>query len=181
MTLITAVLGCTLSIGSANAQEEPAEDFLAQFNKQLQKTRSVLGKHRGLVMAPIAGEDTKEIEFTPVRPGEEVNIRVGFDFDSDVLRDDQLGKLAPLCDAMTTLADVQFRIIGHTDASGEGGYNDTLSLRRALAVRTHLSSNCGIAGERLQAVGVGERYLVADAAPDAADHRRVEFQAWDGE
>ena len=181
MTKIAAVT-MALVLGTGPALAQDAEALRALFDTQLkdaQKTRSLGGKpkHRGLVLVPNTAAGTQEIEFEPVDPGTEVNIRIGFDFDSDALRTDQLGQLDPLCEAMTTLGDARFRIIGHTDASGEGGYNDNLSLRRALSVKTYLNQDCGIGSERLEAVGVGERYLVADAEPDAALQRRVEFQA----
>ena len=128
----TAILALALSIGPVTAEDISADALTAGFAthlKNAQKTRSLDAKpkHRGLSL--VTG-GTQEIEFEPVEPGTEINIRVGFDFDSDALRTDQLGQLTPLCDAMNALAKARFRIIGHTDASGEGGYNDNLSLRR---------------------------------------------------
>jgi outer membrane protein OmpA-like peptidoglycan-associated protein len=45
-------------------------------------------------------------------------------------------------------------IIGHADAKGALDYNQDLSVRRAKAVVAALTSDYGIAAERLSAVGV---------------------------
>jgi outer membrane protein OmpA-like peptidoglycan-associated protein len=70
-----------------------------------------------------------------------------------------------------------FRIVGHTDAVGSPAYNDRLSLLRAQEVKRHLVGDCGIAEERLEAVGVGQRHLLNPDDPAAQENRRVEFQA----
>ena len=75
------------------------------------------------------------------------------------------------------LLDTRFRIIGHTDASGPDAYNDLLSVHRAMSVQDHLVGHCGIKAARLEAVGVGERYLADASNPRSHRNRRVEFQA----
>ena len=68
------------------------------------------------------------------------------------------------------------RVEGHTDSRSSDAYNMKLSQNRADAVRSYLM-NQGVAGERLVAVGLGEREpLDARETPDAWDlNRRVEF------
>jgi outer membrane protein OmpA-like peptidoglycan-associated protein len=68
-------------------------------------------------------------------------------------------------------------IVGHTDASGAGGYNRWLSERRAAAVRGYLRSRFGIAPERLEAVGKGEDAPLPGLDPAEPRNRRVEFHA----
>lgn len=55
--------------------------------------------------------------------------------------------------------DIQ--VIGHTDSRGSDAYNDDLSLRRARAVATWLSTEGGVPATRLQPEGRGEREPVA--------------------
>ncbi|MDP3195634.1 OmpA family protein [Tabrizicola sp.] len=106
-----------------------------------------------------------------------VNIRIEFAFDSAALDDAQKPKLQTLCNVMRT-ADIQlFRIIGHTDASGSDDYNERLSRLRAEEVQRFFVNDCGIAANRLEAVGLGERFLLEDYDPDSDQNRRVEFQA----
>ncbi len=106
-----------------------------------------------------------------------VNIRIEFAFDSAALDEVQKPKLAKLCNVMKA-SDIQlFRIIGHTDASGTGDYNERLSRLRAEEVQRFFVNECGIEAGRLEAVGLGERFLLENADPDSDQNRRVEFQA----
>jgi OOP family OmpA-OmpF porin len=75
-------------------------------------------------------------------------------------------------------ADIQlFRIIGHTDASGSDDYNERLSRLRAEEVQRFFVNDCGIEASRLEAVGLGERFLLENVDPNSDQNRRVEFQA----
>ncbi|MGR3344773.1 MAG: OmpA family protein [Paracoccaceae bacterium] len=174
---------------AATGQELALPDLLNAFKTQkivTGATRSPIGVllHRGLVLVPsdadqtdVGSAEVKEIRFRPVPENEQVNIRISFDLNSSDLRNDQLARLVPLCKAMTIMDDTRFRIIGHTDASGPDTYNDLLSVHRAMSVRDHLVGHCGIKTARLEAVGVGERYLADASNPRSQRNRRVEFQA----
>lgn len=106
-----------------------------------------------------------------------IDIRIEFAFDSAALTDEQKPKLQQLCTVMKA-ADIQlFRIVGHTDNSGGADYNERLSLLRAEEVQRYFINDCGIAATRLQAVGLGERFLLDDIDPRSDENRRVEFQA----
>jgi outer membrane protein OmpA-like peptidoglycan-associated protein len=65
---------------------------------------------------------------------------------------------------------------GHTDSKGKASDNDTLSLKRAEAVRTYLVSR-GIPSDKIRASGLGSSRSVADnSTPDGrANNRRVEI------
>lgn len=158
---------------ATGADQMTADELEALFNKQ---------KTRGLVLAPSGGATDAAAEaadqtYVELASEDQVNVQIRFDFDSAALRDDQKPKLATLCQAMQS-ADIRlFRIVGHTDAAGAAAYNDTLSLLRAQEVKRHLVSDCGIAEDRLEAVGVGERFPLDKADPRADENRRVEFQA----
>lgn len=106
-----------------------------------------------------------------------VNIRIEFAFDSAALDEAQKPKLAKLCNVMKASDIKLFRIIGHTDASGTDDYNERLSRLRAEEVQRFFINDCGIEAGRLEAVGLGERFLLEDADPDSDQNRRVEFQA----
>lgn len=181
-TLITALFASTVSAGELGT-EEMINRFGAQISS-LGKSRNVLSKpkvvHRGLVIVPVpneAGTTMEEIEFVAVDQDEQVNVQVVFDVNSSVLRADQKPRLGPVCEAMSTLDGTLFQVIGHTDASGSTEYNDRLSVFRAESVSAYLIDVCGIANQRLQAIGVGERYLLDVDRPNAEVNRRVEFQA----
>lgn len=116
------------------------------------------------------------VAYTELDRAEQINFRIGFDFDSAVLRDSEKGKLATLCAALKEI-DGTFRIIGHTDAAGTDAYNEKLSLLRAEEVKRYLVGDCGIDAARLEAVGVGKRFLYNKDDPRSEENRRVEFQA----
>ena len=119
-----------------------------------------------------------KVAYTELDKADQINFRIGFDFDSAVLRETEKPKLAALCTAMRAVDVAVFRIVGHTDAAGTEVYNEKLSLLRAEEVKRHLvSEECGIEPARLQAVGVGKRYLYNTEDPRSEDNRRVEFQA----
>ena len=67
---------------------------------------------------------------------------------------------------------------GHTDSVGTDAYNQSLSEKRADAVRDVLVNQYGVGGDRLNAVGYGESRPVADNATEEgrAINRRVEAE-----
>lgn len=65
-------------------------------------------------------------------------------------------------------------IAGHTDAAGRAEYNQTLSERRAEAVRQYLLKRFSLEHDKLTAVGYGAERLKNPAAPYASINRRVQ-------
>lgn len=67
-------------------------------------------------------------------------------------------------------------IEGHTDSSGDAGYNMSLSEKRAVSVRNYLQRQ-GVNGQRLQVTGFGETQPIAsnDTPAGRAQNRRVEI------
>ncbi|MEM9332109.1 MAG: OmpA family protein [Pseudomonadota bacterium] len=72
-----------------------------------------------------------------------------------------------------TLLDVD----GHTDSTGDAGYNQQLSERRAVSVARYLNSR-QVDARRLQIIGFGETRPIADNATEIgrAANRRVEVR-----
>ena len=68
-------------------------------------------------------------------------------------------------------------VMGHTDATGSDSYNLDLSRRRAESVSNYLVSR-GVARARIESLGYGEQYPVADNTTEAgrAANRRVEIR-----
>lgn len=117
------------------------------------------------------------VVFGKLAPEMQVNAFITFDFDSAALRPDQAPKLAQLCSVMKSSDIALFRIVGHTDAAGAEDYNERLSRLRAEEVQRHLVGTCGIDATRLEAIGLGERFLLNEEDPRSGENRRVEFQA----
>ena len=108
---------------------------------------------------------------------EQVNVQVTFAFDSSAIADPEKPKLRQICGVLESAGVHVLRIVGHTDSSGPSRYNLKLSALRAEEVRRFFESDCGIAADRLQVLGVGEQFPFDAGDPAAGVNRRVEFQA----
>ena len=182
-TMMTSALIATVAISAPAMSQEKStvtvEDMAERFKKQ--KTRGLTIARppttpidsATAAVAAVISEDVATI----IPKNEQVNLNVSFDFDSAALRANEKPKLIQLCNALK-MADVQkIRILGHTDASGSASYNERLSKLRAEEVKRFLTSNCGYPAERMEALGVGERFPFDQSDPSAGVNRRVEFQA----
>ena len=81
-----------------------------------------------------------------------------------------------LAASLNKYPDTDIMVIGHTDASGSDSYNQSLSERRAAAVKDYAVSK-GVSASRLKTVGKGESEPIAsnDTADGMALNRRVEI------
>jgi outer membrane protein OmpA-like peptidoglycan-associated protein len=73
------------------------------------------------------------------------------------------------------LKNFLFTIEGHTDASGNAGYNMKLSEKRARAVKDYLVTRYNVEPSRLKALGKGEEELLLENDPYAPKNRRVKI------
>lgn len=101
---------------------------------------------------------------------------VGFEESSVTL----LSSALPVLDRVVALADAcrgsTISVTGHTDASGDEGWNQQLSLARASAVAEYLAGR-GIDRERVAVTGAGSSFPVADNATryGRSLNRRIEL------
>jgi outer membrane protein OmpA-like peptidoglycan-associated protein len=99
-----------------------------------------------------------------------------FDTGSDGVKSAGVDELAKVGDILAKYSDDRVRIEGHTDSVGDAKHNQSLSERRAAAVKTVLVSR-GVKEEQIAVVGYGETKPVADnsSADGRAKNRRVEL------
>ncbi|WP_223424276.1 OmpA family protein [Tateyamaria pelophila] len=85
------------------------------------------------------------------------------------------GDLVVLANSLQNYQGSTVQVTGHTDSSGDAGYNQTLSERRAGAVANVLTSN-GVSSTRVQTFGQGEnRPIASNLTPEGrALNRRVD-------
>ncbi len=130
-----------------------------------------------------------------------IDLTIFFEFDSAFLKDESKAQVDALCSAIQAneaatqeaaqamaesnpddqllpemTAQGSYQIIGHTDASGSVEYNLALSTARAEEVVRYMVRECGIDGNLLHAVGMGEARLKDPSHPRADANRRVEIQ-----
>ena len=138
---------------------------------------------------PLAVKDAEQIEkdlivrtrgFRPsgvdAPPTGRIDLRVVFEFNSSRLTSSATHQLDQLAIAIRSdsLTSSSFQLVGHTDAKGSAGYNKTLSIRRADAVRRYLIQQHGVSSARLIASGRGEDQLLVPGQPNDGRNRRVE-------
>ena len=100
-----------------------------------------------------------------------------FDFDKAVLKPEGKAKLDDLVGKVKGINLEVIIAVGHTDAVGADGYNQSLSVKRSEAVKAYLVSK-GIEKNRVYTEGKGEKQPVADnkTTEGRAKNRRVEIE-----
>ncbi len=120
-------------------------------------------------------------EIDVVRQGDELIVRMPndilFDLDSAVVKPGLRSDLGVLAASLNKYPDTRVAVEGHTDSSGDAGYNFDLSTRRAQSVVIVLVDN-GVDGRRLDVFGRGEDSPIAsNLTPEGrAQNRRVEIK-----
>lgn len=105
-----------------------------------------------------------------------IDLVMEFDSNSDVLRGKALETANKLGIALSdpAMKERTFAIAGHTDGKGSKLLNQTLSERRAVAVKTFLVERYHIPPENLISVGYGKSRLKNKADPLSRENRRVQ-------
>lgn len=101
---------------------------------------------------------------------------VYFDSDSATLGSTDRNSLNHVVRVLRENPELRVRIDGHTDSTGSRAYNETLSKRRARAVRDHLVA-AGISADRLEIRGWGETNPATtnDTPQGRSNNRRTEI------
>jgi OmpA-OmpF porin, OOP family len=112
-----------------------------------------------------------------VADGRVVTQGILFDVDSDRLRAESTPTLAGIVEMLRAHPELRLRIEGHTDSTGDAARNQSLSERRAAALRTYLTTIGNIDAARLESQGFGASRAVApnDTPEGRQQNRRVEL------
>ena len=99
-----------------------------------------------------------------------------FDFNKYTLKPEAREKLAKISGIVLAYPDLKLEVEGHTDSIGSDEYNQSLSEKRAQAVRGYLVSQ-GVKPDEVSALGLGKANPVADnSTPQGRQlNRRVEM------
>jgi OmpA-OmpF porin, OOP family len=100
-----------------------------------------------------------------------------FDTGSDRIKPESSPTLREIGQMLREHPDLRIRVEGHTDNVGQAASNQTLSEKRAEAVRHYLVQNHGIDASRLEAKGLGSTRPAAgnDTQEGRQENRRVEL------
>lgn len=128
---------------------------------------------------PAAVAAAAEIPAMPKVVTKMVSLKSGalFDVNSDKLKPAGKDELSALAGQLKAMSEIQqVKIVGHTDSTGAEAYNQTLSQRRAIAVKNYLLDQ-RIPASTMATLGMGESSPVAgnDTREGRAQNRRVEI------
>ena len=171
-TSVVALAALAMAFASpALAQKSPTAD---QIIAALKPTGQIHAGTRGIrAIAPGATAVGAVARRVPVAARPSIDLNVHFDFGSAELTPEAAQALDELGRALSSaaLAGYRFRIEGHTDTVGTEEFNKTLSDQRAATVARYLESRFGVAGGRLETVGLGESELAVPTPPQTPDMR----------
>jgi outer membrane protein OmpA-like peptidoglycan-associated protein len=182
-TSLTLVILSALAVSAGAEEVVPAEKMSGwKLTKSLNQPAVVETLRKGLGVE--TGSAAAGSEAAPVEIEVKVDAGSAFAFQNirfalnsaELTGETTFRQLAEVAKAMERATGESFLIEGHTCDLGAEPTNLDLSYRRALAVRAVLAG-LGVAGERLHALGVGERNrLVEETTEDARTrNRRVEI------
>ena len=123
----------------------------------------------------VFGPDEAEV----LMSGDELNIRLlGLQFASASaeIRPENFSLLTKLQRVIREFPEAPITVKGHTDSRGNDEYNQSLSQRRAIAVREYLLANMAMSADRITAQGFGETQPIAsnDTREGRAMNRRID-------
>ncbi|MBB1425878.1 DUF4892 domain-containing protein [Shewanella sp. SG44-2] len=100
-----------------------------------------------------------------------------FKYDSDELLPEAYPIVEVVAQYLQTHPKQLFYVVGHSDDQGSQAYNQTLSEKRATAIKTRLIKQFSIAAQQVEAKGVGEYSPIANNLDEAGQkqNRRVEL------
>ncbi|KQP00979.1 OmpA family protein [Methylobacterium sp. Leaf93] len=188
---LAVLLSVGAIIGTVPAQAQTVtEDEIASSLRLPQKTRSLsigapaasvdeggsfLTSLRSTTNKPISAHDREKLSAI-VGGKPSIDLNIPFAINSATFTPEALVELKKLG---TVLSKPEFReglyvIAGHTDAKGSDAINQSLSERRAEAVRRYLVETHGLKGDHLISVGYGKSRLLDEKDPFASANRRVQ-------
>ena len=143
------------------------------------------GDYSGMTLSgdkaePFVG-DAKQVEelfgsAVAALPAAPYHAKLYFLLDKDELTEESKVKAKAVFDEITKRQIAEIAIVGHTDTAASYGYNEKLSLRRAMKVRAALI-DLGIPADIITTSGMGETQLLVET-PDSTPepkNRRVEI------
>ena len=157
-----------LKVSKTRSLSAPAQPAMSEGD--LAVVKSMRGRTRSLS----SGERKQLATIAAKRPS--IDLDINFDFNSAAVTARAEPQLNSLGKALTSndLAGSLIMLGGHTDGKGSDAYNQTLSERRAAAVKHYLVEKFHIPAASLMSAGYGKEGYKNPSEPFAAENRRVE-------
>jgi outer membrane protein OmpA-like peptidoglycan-associated protein len=193
LTLISAAVGGLLlsAVGTAVAQDQPSAQKIMQALTPKPITRSLTVSPADTAKAAeeqkfvdsLRNRQTRSLSTseretiaTIAKEKPSIDLEIRFDYNSAAINATSQPGVKALGEALASpeLKNSTFIIAGHTDAKGGDEYNQSLSEKRADAIKRYLVEKQGIAAANLVTVGYGETQLKNKNNPLAPENRRVQ-------
>jgi outer membrane protein OmpA-like peptidoglycan-associated protein len=192
LAVSAALIALSASLGAASAGEVSASDILNAL-KPKGATRSLSGPSTAAAKT-LSAEDQKFLDSIRTKrtrslsgaerdrvtsiaqTKQSIDLEITFDYNSANIGRKAMGQVTELGKALSdpSMKGSVFLVGGHTDAKGGDDYNQSLSEKRADAIKRYLSEKFGIPAENLVTVGYGKTQLKNTANPTAEENRRVQ-------
>jgi outer membrane protein OmpA-like peptidoglycan-associated protein len=196
VTKTLTAIAAVMSFGSiAYAGDNVTEDQILQALKPVAKPPLTRGLSAGPQAAPapsaaetkfvttVRGRTTRSLSQSEreeiaaiVQDKPKIDLEINFEYNSADISAKSMSSVQALGRALTNaeLKGSTFVVAGHTDAAGGEEYNQSLSERRADAIKKYLVDKYGINGSDLVTVGYGKSKLKDASQPMAEANRRVQ-------
>lgn len=198
-TSITAAQNETISTATSNQNQVPVTNTTVTLAQQQDNGKTqvpIAAVTQTIAVAAVDAQNTEKdktsktqkIKFTPLSNEELSNLGIGnekilFDLSKAALLNTDIDILRNQLQALVPHPDLYIRIVGYADARGSAGFNKTLSLNRAAAVRKFLTANGLPSARIMEVVGAGATNFVNECSVgvECADekhkeNRRVELE-----
>lgn len=122
-----------------------------------------------------AGDDLRS---TLLKDGKYATTGIYFATGATQIKPESHAVIKEIADVLTENIAIEIEVVGHTDNVGSAAANQSLSERRAEAVRTYLNKHFDINNDRISVSGKGASEPVgSNTSPEGkAQNRRVEFR-----
>jgi len=130
-----------------------------------------------IVIAESGIDERSLVQKDLIENGEFTTNEILFATNSDKIQSSSFDILKQIGQAMESAPAMKFMITGHTDSDGDAAKNQTLSEKRATAVKVYLVENFNVSGANLKTSGKGASDPIASNKTEEGKgkNRRVEF------
>ena len=193
LALISTVVGGLMlsAVGIAVAQDQPSAQKILQALTPKPVTRSLTVSPADKAKAAeeqkfidsVRNRQTRSLSTTEretiatiAKDKPSIDLEIRFDYNSATISGTSQPGVKALGEALASpdLKNSTFIIAGHTDAKGSNDYNQSLSEKRADAIKKYLVEKQGIPAANLVTVGYGENQLKNTTDPLNGENRRVQ-------
>lgn len=176
--LIALIPFCVFGIAPAGAQQISERQLIGSLNQMAASAPTV---DVGLLIEEVNGSVGRGVASLPnwhlLAELPQFAVDIEFENNSTAIEPVSYKTIGVIADALhhPMLRHYRFLIVGHTNATGNPKHNLDLSLKRANAIKTALTTTFSVPANQLEVVGVGQELPLDGTNPGDAKNRRVQL------